>query len=443
MSENLLPRSGDPGREASSGRVWASLRRRGRHALVAVALAGTFGAGVTVDRLAWDGGPGAGASSSLVDRPEFRALQETWDAIQAHYVDPSAIDDAALIYGAARGMVETLGDTGHSQFLDPEEARRYFEMSEGKFVGLGIQLDYDTGQPVIVSAIDGSPADEAGLRSGDTIVAINGRSTRGMTPLQAADELRGDEGSSVTLTIERETESEPLTVTLTRRQIEIDRVTWSWLPNRVALVRLAEFSAGATDDLEQTLIEVKDAGVRGMVLDLRNNPGGLVFEAIGVASQFLPEGTTIYLVQERGGVPSPMKTTGPGEGQDLPMVVLINEGSASAAEIIASALSENGRARLIGEKTFGTGTVLLPFQLSDGSVALLGTALWLTADGDQIWRVGVAPDVEVELPGGALEVRPSDDARITRAELAASEDEQLKAAHDALSEALAGGVTER
>jgi carboxyl-terminal processing protease len=396
-----------------------------------------FCSGMAVDRLIWPGGSNATASSSLKDLPEFQTLLQTWDTIHDNYVDTDAIDDEALIYGASKGMVDALGDTGHSTFLDPEEAKLFQQATEGEFVGIGVQLDFSTGQPVIISAIDNSPASEAGLRSRDVITAIDGQSTEGMSDFQASDLLRGDAGTKVELTVERPSDGSKFTKTLTRAKIKIIPVTWTMLPDKVGLIRVSEFSVGATDGVKEALEDLKGQGATSLILDLRDNPGGLVFEAIGVASQFMEEGTPIYQYQERDQEPRPVRTTGRGLGTDLPIVVLINEGSASAAEIVASGLRDNGRAKLYGETTFGTGTVLTPFPLDDGSVVVLGIGLWLTPDGEQIWHKGVAPDVEVDLAADADPLRPSvDDELVPQSELTESRDVQLKEAFEEITESV-------
>jgi carboxyl-terminal processing protease len=198
-------------------------------------------------------------------------------------------------------------------------------------------------------------------------------------------------------------------------------------------LRLSQFTSGATEAVREALREGKAAGAEAVVLDLRNNPGGLVFEAIGVNSQFLPNGTVLYQEQDKDGDIRPLETVGnDGEWLDGPLVVLINNGSASAAEITSSALNEAGRADLYGETTYGTGTVLLPFELEDGSIAMLGTDLWLTADGEQIWKKGVPPTVEVVLePGVTVDVPSLHEAEtIEQDEFAQIEDTQLTAAYD-------------
>jgi carboxyl-terminal processing protease len=395
-----------------------------------VVLFATFGAGIGVERAGLIGGHDAGASSSLADLPEFQTLQETWDLIHSDYVDESAIEDPALIYGAAAGMVDALGDTGHSRFLPPAQAQAYNQAIQGELIGIGVQVDYSTGRPVIVTAIDGSPAQEAGVKSDDVISAVDGKTTEGMTELDLFSALRGEEGTSVEITFTRPAEDRSFTVTLERRRIEIKPVTWAMLPGNVALIRISEFSTYATDGLQAALTGAKEQGATSLILDLRNNPGGLTSQAIGVASEFLPEGEAVYQVQERGGKVYPKNTVGLGLGTDLPMVVLINGGSASAAEIVASALRDHGRAQLIGETTFGTGTQLLPFGLTDGSILVLGTALWLTPSGEQVWHTGVEPSIEVELPDGVDPLRPASGNRISADDFQLSGDSQIKRAYD-------------
>ncbi len=403
-----------------------------RSVLAALTLSVAFGAGVTVDRLVWDGGPGAGASSSFTDSEKFGVLQETWDAIHTQYVETEAIDDQELIYGASRGMVDALGDTGHSRFLDPEEADDFEREIRGETVGIGIYLDLTSGMPTVIAPVDGGPADRAGIRAGDVILKIGTESVEGLTPEDLRERLGGDEGTQVTLTLRHAGDNESFTVTLSRAKLTIRPVSWGLLPDGVAHLRLSEFSAGATEDLKEAIGEIRAAGASKILLDMRDNPGGLVFEAIGVSSQFLPEGTTIYQERDRAGAVRRVTTVGEGVALDLPLVVLVNGNSASAAEIVAAALRDNGRAALLGERTYGTGTVLTPTEFGDGSMALIGTALWLTADGEQIWKRGVEPDEAVALTDAVYPTRPSQDPEISEAELARSKDVQLVAGHKRL-----------
>ena len=401
-----------------------------RHVLLGLTIVTTFGAGVLADRLVFNGGAEAGAASSLTDSPTFEIFQATWNLIQDSYVATGEIDEASLLHGASRGMVESLGDTGHSRFLDPNEAALYEAAITGKYIGVGIRLDISNDLPVVAEAIDGSPAAAAGIRAGDVILGIDGVGTAKLTREEVRDLLQGEQGTDVTLVLRHAGANERFTVTITRQQLVDEPVSWAMLPGAVAHVRLSEFTLGASADLEEALNAVRDAGATGIVLDLRDNPGGLVDEAIRVASQFVPEGTVLYQQQDRGREPSPVTTYGGGVALDLPLTVLVNEGSASAAEIVGGALRDSGRAQLIGETTFGTGTVLIPFPLDDGSVALLGTAFWLTADGEQVWRKGVEPDRYVALPAGVYPTRPGDDADgvFTADELRNTEDRQLQSA---------------
>jgi carboxyl-terminal processing protease len=406
-----------------------SPRRIASRFAMAAVLVATFGAGIGAERYGLSDGSNAGASSSFTDLPAFETLQQTWDLIHSDYVDESAIDDEALIYGAAEGMVDSLGDTGHSTFLSPDQAKAWRDSTRGELIGIGIQVDFTSGRPVVISPLEGSPAEEAGVKPDDVITGVNGKSTEGMTQVDLFQELRGDEGTTVEVTFERPSEGRNFTVTLERRKIGIEPVSWTMLPGNVAYIRIAEFIVGTTDGVKAALTEAKAQGATSMVLDLRDNPGGLVFEAIGVASQFLPEGKAIYLYQEREGDPRPINTVGIGLGTDLPMAVLINKGSASAAEIVASALQENGRAESVGETTYGTGTVLSPIELKDGSMVVLGTALWLTADGDQLWHVGVAPTIPVDLPADAQVSRPSGLGNASVDQITSGDDTQLARAY--------------
>ena len=248
--------------------------------------------------------------------------------------------------------------------------------------------------------------------------------------------LLGEVGTTVTLTLERADGRGTYTIVLTRERIKLQLVSWAMLPDHVAMIRLNQFSVGAAKAVREALEQARSAGARAVIFDLRNNPGGLVFEAIGVASQFLPEGSIIYQYQERNSEPKPVRTVGNGPGQDLPLAVLINGGSASAAEIVAVAMRDNGRAELIGEKTFGTGTVLSPIPLDDGSMLVLGTGLWLTPKGEQIWHKGVEPTIEVALQPGTDPLNPFDDADISRDELSASGDAQVQRAVAVLTDLL-------
>lgn len=415
-----------------------------RSVIMAVMLILAMGVGAGLDRYALGAGI-AGAQDSFTELSNFDVLADTYDLIRENYVESDNITDEELIYGAANGMVNALGDDGHSRFMNPEEAESYMLSSQGQLLGIGVTLDYTGGVVTVVAPIDDSPAFDAGIRSGDIILEVDGTSFEGVSedelPTAVTDLIRGEEGTDVALKLVHLGETEPYEVTITRAIIEIKPVSWIMLPNNVMWLRLSQFSAGATDGVREALREGKAAGAEAVILDLRNNPGGLVFEAIGVNSQFLSNGTTLYQEQDKDGDTKPVKTVGnDGEWLEGPLVVLINENSASAAEITSSAMEAADRGELMGQTTFGTGTVLLPFSLSDGSIAMLGTELWLTADGEQIWKIGVPPDIEVALePGVTVDVPALYETEVVDEETYSMiEDSQLTAGYDQAIEELEG-----
>ncbi len=419
--------------------LWRSAWRRRfaiRRVMLVSLLLGAFLAGVVTTEMA--GLRETTASNSIADQPDFSTLQSVWDLIHDEFVDPGAIADQTLLFGAARGMVDSLGDTGHSSFLDPSEAKVFRAALDGELVGLGISIEYQNREPVVVAPIKNSPAEKAGIQAGDIIAEIDGIPTLGMDDPEVSLHLRGEEGDPVTLTIDRASEDSLLEITVVRGRVDLDPVTWAILPGGMAIVQLHEFSAGSGQELRKALQEIAASGnTQGIVLDLRNNPGGYVSEAITVASQFLPEGKTIYFQQERGGQDQPIATIGnDGAAVDVPVVVLVNRASASAAEIIAGALRDNGRAVIVGERTYGTGTVVSTFELDGGSALALGTSFWKTPDGDLAWKVGLMPDVGVRQATGTEIIDISDGQVLTSTELAAAQDAPLQAAISTFDEDL-------
>jgi carboxyl-terminal processing protease len=401
--------------------------------MTAMAVGGAFVVGLAIG----SGFPAAGnaalAQSSLTGQAEFAVLQETWDLIHEQWPEPDELDDAALIYGAAAGMVNAVGDEGHSAFLDPQAAEEFRQASEGHYVGIGVEVDSRCGVPVVASTMPDSPAEAVGLQPGDVIAEVDSVSTRQVDARELRDLILGNEGDELTLTIERADEPEPLQVEIVRRSIEVDPVTWRWMPENTVQLRITGFDPGVSQKVHEALETIRDAGAERLILDLRGNPGGLVPEVIGVASQFLDEGHTIFKEQGRDGVAHEIKTVGrTGQWLDLALVVLIDDQSASGAEVLAAALREHGRAELIGETTFGTGTVLQTFPQDDGSSVVLGTAFWLTPEGDHIWGQGVEPDQFVSLDRDAFPSRPVDDPELTRTELEDLTDVQLRAAFTTL-----------
>jgi carboxyl-terminal processing protease len=415
--------------------LYASLGRRGRAGAALAIVAGAFALGVAAGGSDLGGTRDAVAESSLTGRPEFATLEETWELIHEQWPEPEQIDDAELIYGAAKGMVAAIGDEGHSGFLDPTAAAEMEQAQKAEYVGIGVEVDSRCSVPVVASTMTGSPAEAAGIQPGDVIAEVDDVSTRRMDVRGLRDLILGKEGDDLTLTIERPSEPNPLRINVTRQTIELHPVTWRWLPDKTVQLRVTGFQPGVNQQVRDALESVRKEGAQRLILDLRGNPGGLVPEVIGVASEFLDEGSTIFQEKERNQEARPIQTVGrTGSWLDLALVVLIDDDSASGAEVLAAALRENGRAQLVGETTFGTGTVLQTFPQDDGSSVVLATAFWLTPDGDLVWKEGVEPDQFVTLARDAFPSRPEDDPELTESELEGSTDAQLRAAFAALED---------
>jgi carboxyl-terminal processing protease len=363
----------------------------------------------------------------------FRLITEAWNTIQKVYVDRNAVHPQEMTYGAISGMVDSLRDTGHSRFLTPEMVKQEGNWSKGRLEGIGAEVKMKNNQLVIVAPMDNSPAEKAGLKPGDVILKVNGEDISGLKIEEAVARILGPPGTSVNLTILNPEKGQTKEVPLTRARIRLQNVTWDWVPGtRIAHIRISNFSKGVTAGLRGALAKVREGGAAGLVLDLRNSPGGLLEEAIGITSQFLKEGNVLLEKDGAGKItPNPVKSG--GLALDFPLVVLTNEGTASAPEIVAGALQDHGRGKIIGEKTFGTGTVLANFSLSDGSALLLAVQEWLTPAGRSIWHRGITPDVEVSLSPDATPLFPKDEKKMTAAQLKASQDVQLLRALDILS----------
>jgi carboxyl-terminal processing protease len=365
---------------------------------------------------------------------DFQLMAEAWNVIQQSYVDRAAVQPRPLTYGAIGGMVSALGDTGHSRFLSPEMVKEEHDFTQGQYEGIGAEVQMKDGHAVIVAPMDGSPAQQAGLRSGDVILAVDGQNVTGLSLDQIVKRILGPAGSSVKLTVLDPKSGETRDLTVTRAHITVHNVNWHQLPGTtVAHLRVASFSEGVTDDLKNSLHEIQQEGMTGLVLDLRDDPGGLLDEAIGVASQFLSSGNVLLEKDAKGQVKQIEVRPG-GAATDIPMVVLINAGTASAAEIVAGALQDGQRANLVGETTFGTGTVLGEFGLSDGSALLLAIQEWLTPGGRVIWHQGIVPDAEVSLSAGVTPLFPNAEQDLTSAQLQAGDDAQLARALELLAQ---------
>lgn len=360
------------------------------------------------------------------DQPaEFEVFWQVWNIVQNHFVDREALDPTLLTYGAINGMITALGDEGHTRFLTPEEVTQQQTNISGKFFGIGAHVGVENGLPVIVAPFDGSPADKAGVKAGDIIIEVNGEDVTTLPLNEVVERIRGEEGTEVTIAVFRPDANESFEFKIVRAEINIPAALWAMAPGtKVGVIRLTQFSANLNDELMTAIKEAEAAGATQIVVDVRNNPGGLLEQAVKVTSQFLKDGN-VLLQEDAQGNRETFPVKAGGIATDIPMVVLINRGSASAAEIFAGAIQDHKRGTVVGETTFGTGTVLQPFELDGGAGLLLGTSQWLTPNGRLIRKHGIEPDVPVKIAIGANMMTPPELENLTQAELLKSEDTQL------------------
>ena len=320
-------------------------------------------------------------------------LTEVLRQIEKNYVEPQ--DDQKLVQGAIKGMVQSLDP--HSSFLSKDEHQDLLSETKGSFSGIGIEITVRDNVLTVVSPIEGSPAYKAGMQAGDKIIKIDGKVAADMTLPEAVKSIRGEKGTKVTLTVMREGAEKPLEFTVIRDVIPIRSVRSTVLSPKIAYVRISNFQSKTTNDLSAELEKLENGRkLEGLILDLRNNPGGLLSQAIDVSDLFLDSGV---IVSTKGRESSQdMKASAHKKKTDrtYPIIVLVNGGSASAAEIVAGALQDNKRALILGTKTFGKGSVQTIIPLSDGSGLRLTTAMYYTPSGRSIQANGIVPDVEVK-----------------------------------------------
>jgi carboxyl-terminal processing protease len=324
---------------------------------------------------------------------EFGIFWEAWDIIDREFNREGPLDTKVMTYGAISGMIRSLGDP-HTVFVEPAQARIFSEDLEGSFEGIGATVDMVEGNLVIVEPLQDSPAAQAGLLPGDIVLEADGQSLQGMQLLDAIILIRGPKGSQVRLLIRRAGVPEPFEVTITRQRIDLPTVSYQMRDDGIAYVRLTEFNNQANVRLQAALGQVLAQEPRAMILDLRSNPGGYLHIAVQVSSQFVREGV---IVSERDakGKTTEYKADGQGMALDIPLVVLIDGGTASAAEIVAGAIQDSGRGVLIGRRTYGKGSVQASHPLSDGSSVRVSIARWRTPSGRQLDREGLLPDILV------------------------------------------------
>lgn len=411
------PQAGRPSERRSTG--GAEGARTAVILLLSLAMAVlSFGLGWGVHAVAFDSEPARGqpALAGSRDAPDFSVLQDIYEILQRDFVDPSRVDPELLREGAINGMLEKLNDP-HSVYISPEALQAGAGDLEGSFEGIGATVDQASdGSIVIIAPFSGSPAERAGIRAGDIILRVDGESTRGWTVQDAVRRIRGPRGTQVTLTVEHQ-DGKVEDITITRDEIVLDSLrgcpggSGTTLPsiecplldrngrpvNDIAYVQIVQFTANTPQELRRFLQGVDRNRYRGLIVDLRNNPGGLLSTTVDAADEFL-DGGDILIEVDRDGNERVFRAERGGAATDLPLVVLVNHGSASGAEVVAGALQDHGRAVVVGETTFGKGTVNQLRELSDGGGLYVSVSRWLMPKRKTIEGTGITPDIQVPGP---------------------------------------------
>lgn len=329
-----------------------------------------------------------------VERTEFTKLYNAYDLVKSKYY--ADFDDEEAVNGAINGLLDALGDP-YSDYMTVEESKSFNESLSSSFQGIGAEVQERNGYIMVVSPIKNSPAERAGLLPKDLILYVDNESIKGMSVNEAVKLIRGPKGTDVILTIQREGVEEPFKMTITRDDIPVETVYGSLDENKIAHVQITSFSYDTYTELVKVLNDLEAQGMESIILDVRQNPGGSLKTVIDIANLFIDEGKNILQVQDGKSEPHVYKAQS-GKKYNLPITVLIDEGSASASEILAAALNESENVQLIGVTTFGKGTVQEVLTQEDGSTIKLTTGRWLTANGDWINEKGVAPTIEVPYP---------------------------------------------
>ncbi|MBF0318422.1 MAG: S41 family peptidase [Nitrospirae bacterium] len=366
--------------------------------LPTIAISGVFiGSGVVIGKWAVKS-----VSAESDTYHELKLFTEVISIIKSNYVEEVKVKD--LIYGALKGMLNSLDP--HSSFMTPDLFKEMKVDTKGEFGGVGIQIGKKGGFITVISPIEDTPAYQAGIKAGDAIVKINGESTEKMTLYDAVSKMRGPKGSKVAITIMRTDWKEPKDFTLMRDTIKVKSVKYKIINEDIGYVKINQFQEKTVADLVKALEALREKKAATLLLDLRNDPGGLLQGAVGVAEQFLPPNKLVVYIKDRAGDKKEFFTEGNGKYEKLPMVVLVNEGSASASEIVAGALKDWNRAIIVGTTTFGKGSVQSVLPLSDGSGLRLTTARYYTPKGTSIQNTGITPDIVVKLKADKGKERP-------------------------------------
>jgi carboxyl-terminal processing protease len=349
---------------------------------------------VIVIALSFVAGYTLGSHSPATVPGELDGVIKVWNIIFEDYVEPERLDAGELSEGAIQGMMEVLDDP-YSAYLDAETYQWFLESIEGKYEGIGAHVAIRDEQIIIIAPIPDTPAARAGIRAGDRIMEIDGQSTEGMSLEEAVIRIRGAQGTSVSLQILHEGDTEPESVEIVRAEIEVPSVYFE-MKGTIAHISISHFAERTAEELAPVMHDIGQGNATGIILDLRSNPGGLVTTVVQVASYFLDEGVVFYIVDRQGEKKS-LNVLSYVETIDLPMVVLVDEYSASGSEVLAGALQDYGRATIAGQTTFGKGSANELRDLGNGAGLYITTARWLTPNGRIIEGEGLHPDYELDL----------------------------------------------
>ena len=326
--------------------------------------------------------------------PEFAKLAEVWELLEREHIDSGNLDPATLTDGAIKGMLEATGDD-HASYLDRQQYSFQRQEIQGSFEGIGAEVTIRNGQITIVAPIPDTPAEAAGVKPGDVILSIDGESTTGWDLFQAINRIRGEKGTPVILEVRRDRTGETEELEIIRGVIQLESVQLTMLVGRIGHLRISSFSGTSLEELERELERFQRSRGLGLVVDLRNNPGGLLSSVVELTSQFVDEGLVLYQLDGQGNRRDWNASSG-GMVLEVPAVVLVNEFSASASEVFAGAIMHHERAPVIGETTFGKGSVNNLWPLSDGSAVNFTIGRWYTPDGKLIEGEGIVPDIVLE-----------------------------------------------
>ncbi|MCL1885270.1 MAG: S41 family peptidase [Dehalococcoidia bacterium] len=335
-----------------------------------------------------------GQTASTRDK-DFAAIEDAWRILSQEYVDPDSVDFGAISHAAVQAMLDALNDS-HSTYLTRQQYDDTISQLYGdSYVGIGVYFEIIRGQVVVTHVFLESPAEVAGMQDGDVVLEVDGVSTRGMTADDLREIIRGEAGTQVRLLVRHQGATDATLLTITRAEINTPSVYYYALDGGIAYIGISQFSSTTNSELGLVLERISDNGTSGIIIDLRDNPGGWLSSVVDAVSRFVKSGT-VLTVCNNDGSQNVVKTTSQKETTDLPVVVLANGGSASASEVFCGALQDHGRAVIVGEVTYGKGSVNNFFELPDGSAIYLTVARWLTPDGHLIEGYGITPDIELK-----------------------------------------------